>query len=367
MHRIYRIAILSTFIAFITIYVVKIAVSSQARGIIRSEEENVKLSTVISGKVRYLKLKNDQSVRKGDTLMVVESPTIAVQLALKRELRSDYNQQIADLKQLIESKGSVPFKDLHTELFQKELAYYRRQIAERKVKVERCKRTYQRTLTLFKGGVVSRADLEKATYDYKAAETNMYSLQEQQINAWQAKRREGKEKLKNIESDIEKLHKERENYIITAPISGEIMDYSGVQKGSFISASQTLAEIAPNGSLVAECYVSPRDIGLIRNDQAVNLQIDAYNYNQWGLVHARVIEISKNISIQNNTSFFKVRCALLQDHLSLKNGYQAQVKKGMTLTARFILQKRTLWEVLYDNIDDWLNPNLDLRSNPAKK
>ena len=56
--------------------------------------------------------------------------------------------------------------------------------------------------------------------------------------------------------------------------------------------------------------------------------------------------------------FFVVRCQLDQHYLSLKNGYQAQVGKGNTYTARFYLTDRTLWQLLFDRVDDWFNPNL---------
>jgi len=28
----------------------------------------------------------------------------------------------------------------------------------------------------------------------------------------------------------------------------------------------------------------------------------------------------------------------------------------MSLQARFIVTERTLWQLIYDNVDDWLNP-----------
>ena len=43
---------------------------------------------------------------------------------------------------------------------------------------------------------------------------------------------------------------------------------------------------------------------------------------------------------------------------SLKNGYSRPLKKGMTLQARFVITKRSLWQLVYDKIDNWLNPIL---------
>ncbi len=72
MKIIYRVSLLCVVTAFIAAYVIKIDVSSSARGIIRSEQENVVLNTVISGKIQFIQLRNNQKVQKGDTLVIIE-------------------------------------------------------------------------------------------------------------------------------------------------------------------------------------------------------------------------------------------------------------------------------------------------------
>ena len=105
-----------------------------------------------------------------------------------------------------------------------------------------------------------------------------------------------------------------------------------------------------------ECYISPSDIGLVRKEQSVKFQIDAYNYNQWGLASGKVIDIDQNITMDRDNYFFKVRCLMDRDFLTLKNGYKGDISKGMTLTARFLIANRSIWQLLYDKVDNWLNP-----------
>lgn len=68
--------------------------------------------------------------------------------------------------------------------------------------------------------------------------------------------------------------------IVFVPISGRLVNFSGVQKGNFIVQGQPIGEISPEENMVAECMVSPKDIGFIKKNQKVKFQIDAYNYNQ---------------------------------------------------------------------------------------
>ena len=112
--------------------------------------------------------------------------------------------------------------------------------------------------------------------------------------------------------------------------------------------------------MVAECRVSPKDIGFIYTGQKVKFQIDTYNYNQWGLLDGKVKEIDKNIIVNQQTgeAYFRVLCSMDKNYLQLKNGYKGQIDKGMTLIGRFYLTDRTLWQLLFDRVDDWFNPNM---------
>ena len=154
------------------------------------------------------------------------------------------------------------------------------------------------------------------------------------------------------------MEREKEQYVVTAPIAGSITQYTGIQPGNFIAPNQTIAQISSNEDLIVESYISPTDIGLIREGMDVKFQIDAFNYNQWGLATGKVIDISKDITAQQEQPYFKVKCTLQEQQLFLKNGYEGNLKKGMTLTSRFTVTERTLYQLLYDKMDDWLNPKL---------
>ena len=90
----------------------------------------------------------------------------------------------------------------------------------------------------------------------------------------------------------------------------------------------------------------------------VTFQFHSFNYNQWGIGTGNVIELSNNVVSIDNQPYFKVRCSLDQSFLQLKNGYKGYLKKGMTLTGRFKITKRSLFQLLYDKTDNWLNPKI---------
>lgn len=173
---------------------------------------------------------------------------------------------------------------------------------------------------------------------------------------WQNQKNELELKLKNHKGSENRIEAQKSEYAIIAPQSGTIENFSGLQSGAFITASQTFCVLSPNDGLLVECIVLPNDIGLIYKNQNVKFQFDAFNYNQWGMLEGKVIDIDKNISMQNNQAFFKVRCRLDNTKLKLKNGYETEVSKGMTLSVRYFITNRSLYDLLFDKVDDWLNP-----------
>ena len=149
---------------------------------------------------------------------------------------------------------------------------------------------------------------------------------------------------KNLNGTLQKITVESKNYVITAPLSGTIENFSGIQTGSFLNASQPIATISAVDQLIVESTVSPNDIGMIQKNQKVKFQLDAFNYNQWGLLEGKVIDIDRNITIQGEQAFFKVRCALNTTAMQLQSGYKTQITKGMTLTTRYIITRRSLFD-----------------------
>jgi HlyD family secretion protein len=144
---------------------------------------------------------------------------------------------------------------------------------------------------------------------------------------------------------------------VVATISGEIIQSSDIQTGSIVSPGQKIAEISPDGDLVATCYVKPAEIGLIHEKQQVKIQVDAFNYNEWGMLDGSIIDISDDMIVENGSAaFFRIRCKPGQTFLSLKNGHKASVKKGMSLNARIVVVRRSLFNLLFDKADKWFNP-----------
>lgn len=352
---IYLIILLILIGAFIALPFVKIDVISQARGIIKPDIERVHISLINSGQVIYNGLFNNKKVAKGDTLLILNDQGIDQKLIFSDFQTTQTLSYIQDLTLLLKQK-KVRLSDINSARYQKRYLQYHQKLNELQIRFHKRKRDYERYRLLYEKGVIARAEYDNHKFEFDLARSEIFQHRNRQQNEWQAELSQYNVTLKELQAKYDQLVESKSRFVITAPVSGTLLNIQQQETGSFVTAGTVLAQISPNTDLLVECYVSPADIGLIKEQDAAKYQIDAYDYSQWGLATGKVIEIGKDIEFLEDQSVFKVRCSLDQKYLLLKNGFRGNLKKGMTLNANFKLSRRTLFELLYDKMNDWLNP-----------
>lgn len=351
---IYLVVVLAIILLLVLLPFIKLDISSQSRGIIRSETDNVPLTTIVSGRVSWISLRNNNFINKGDTLIKIVKEGLLTEKNTQDTLCTSVASLLADVSHLLTGKT----ENLVTSTAREDFFKFQSHKNELQSKISQAQNNYNRNKALFDKEVIATAEYEKYLYELRFAKQGLQSFVNQQKSTWENQKRELQERMKNLKGTVAKIKVEENNYVLLAPTSGTIENFTGLQVGSYVNASQPIATISPADNLIAESTVSPNDIGLIKKNQVVKFKIDAFNYNQWGLLDGKVIEVDNNITLQGNQAFFKVRCSFNTKKMQLKSGYKTQVSKGMTLTTCYIITHRSLFDLLFDKVDDWLNPKI---------
>jgi membrane fusion protein len=142
--------------------------------------------------------------------------------------------------------------------------------------------------------------------------------------------------------------------VLTAPIGGEVGDVS-VEVGQRARPDQSLMTIVPRGSqLEVWLYAPSRAVGFAHPGQQVRLLFDAYPYQKYGAGQGTVILVSRvpteptnldaNLNIQEPVFRIKVRIDQFPPRLPPEQRF---MRPGMTVTANLVLERRSLWEVLF--------------------
>ncbi|MDE5702900.1 MAG: HlyD family secretion protein, partial [Bacteroides sp.] len=100
-----------------------------------------------------------------------------------------------------------------------------------------------------------------------------------------------------------------------------------------------------------------RNIVCMSVGMTVKVKVDSFNYNEWGTLPGKVKDISSDfLTDSQGNSFYKVKCEMERDYLQLKDGRIGRLKKGMTVSAHFMVTRRSLFALLYQKMDSWVNP-----------
>ncbi|MDR3339534.1 MAG: HlyD family secretion protein [Candidatus Symbiothrix sp.] len=350
---IYSSILVAIVLTFVALPFIKVDISAQSRGFIRTSMENTVLQASVYGEVLEYHLYENKSVFVGDTLIVFNTERQQEQMALNWEKSEQNSWFMEDISRLLmgNEKPQSP----------KYLAEYHRyysKLNDQQIQIDFLRKDCETTQALFEKKVVSEFEYLTLKNNLEKAESQLSNLKEEFYASWQSERTNLEIENQSLASNIKQLEKEKRNYVITAPISGALVQVSGFQAGNFIGPNQPIAYISAADSLLAECYISPSDIGYIREGQTVVFQLDAFDYREWGLIEGVVTGILHDIVTVSDRSMFRVRCKLNTPCLQLKNGYQGCIQKGMSLTGRFQLTRRSLWQLMFDKVDNWMNPKI---------
>lgn len=349
---IYLSVMLLLIVAFGLLPFVKVQVTTQSEGVVRSGYEENPIIPVVSGEVVSCRISENQSVNKDDTLLILSTDRIDQEIRLLTFRQAEEKALLSDLNRLVLGKED----GLLSSFYRQEYVGYTGRLAEQKTQMLQAEDEFLLAEKLFNKGITPKHDFEKISHQFQYEKDRYNSIRAQQFSLWQGKLKETILNLADMATKIEQLNKEKEQYCLTAPITGTIVGYNGIKPGNFVAPNQPVARIAPENDLLVECLVSPSDIGLIAQGMPASFQFHAFNYNLWGVATGSVNEISNNVVSINNRPFFRIKCQLDQHFLKLKNGTKGNLRKGMTLTGRFKVAERTLFQLLYDKADNWLNP-----------
>ncbi len=354
---IYSITVLAVIVAMASLPFLHTTISIKSSGLIQSTLEKTELLSPGSGRLLSINLRDNQKVIKGATLLIIDGTLTKQQNSLLSNHTIQLKQQLQDTEELlkiVDQKSKIENSTLKTGLYIASLQQYTIQLQNAANSTQQAERIYYRYQSLYQKKVITLVEFEQYKFNFEQAQSEQQLITKKYKSQWQSEANQYRNELRGLQNQKVQLIEQEKQYTLRATISGSVQNLTGLQAGSYVYENQKLGEISPDGILLAYCFVKPSDIGLIKKGQVVRFHLDAFNYNQWGMLTGKVIDISNDAITQNQIPYFKVKCQLDKNYMQLKNGYKGYIKKGMTFNANFTIVKRSLYQLLYDKIDDWV-------------
>ncbi len=137
---------------------------------------------------------------------------------------------------------------------------------------------------------------------------------------------------------------------LKAPVDGIILSLNIDNSGKVVQAGETIVEIAPQDApLILSGSLPNKEAGFIKEGMTVQVKLDAYPYQHYGLISGTVNYLSADAKPNPQLGdVYQVEVALERDYIT-DNQQQIKFKAGQTATADIIIRRRRI-------VDVWLEP-----------
>ncbi|MCG8635463.1 MAG: HlyD family type I secretion periplasmic adaptor subunit [Desulfobacterales bacterium] len=194
-----------------------------------------------------------------------------------------------------------------------------------------------------------RSSLKEARHTLLEAREQLNEARNQFKERTAEELKEAKQELKEFTVRLKKFRDSLERTIIRSPINGVVKKLYKVTRGGVVQPGDTLADIVPSEErLVIEAHLDISDIGYIKRDQQVYLQLPNKDANKFKKLDGRVVNISPDtFTDQQGKTFYNVR--IESDQSFFQAGEQKyRLYPGMVLIAYIHIGERTILDYLLD-------------------
>ncbi len=367
---IYWIALAGVVVGLGALPLVQVDLTVRSPGLVRPATERTELKAPVSARIGRVLARDNEHVAAGQPLVELAARDTEERLARNRSLQAERSAMMADLTELTArlhrleavtdpaGAGSIALLQLATPSLVQLYDEFRSHWESGGLALNQARAVAARTEALAAKGLVTAQEAENARYACSHALADRQLLVQQTLSTWETRLREELTQQQQLESDEKRLREELALATLRAPVAGTVQGLVGMSPGTFVVAGQSLGAISPDDRLLVETLVADRDIGLVRVGQPVRLQVDAFPYTQWGMLEGTVLSLAADATASGPQAAFKVCVRPAALALRSADGNVGTLRKGMTVAARFVVARRSLLEILYQDTSKWFDPRL---------
>ena len=354
--RIYLALLAAVAGAGIALPLTRIALTVQARGSVRPAIERHEVVAPEGGIVEQVRASRGALVRAGDTLLVLDQAPIRARAELLREQIDRRRRELEDLGKLVRPMRAGEPPTLETSRLGAAYAQHAGELHANLLRQEEVSKRQSRAAALAERNLLPLSELEGLRAEVELLQSDADLLVRRRRAEWRAEEVVLREELESLILEARLNAEEGGRLVIRAPAAGTLEELVSVSPRSYLAPGARVGTISPASPFVAEVWIAPTTVGLLREGDRARLQVDAFDYNEWGTIPGVLTEVSHDFVLVAEQPFFRGRVTLDRTTVVLANGSVGRLRKGMTLTARFQVADRSLWQLLWDRLEDWIDP-----------
>lgn len=203
------------------------------------------------------------------------------------------------------------------------------------------------------GGVVSKVEILDRKAEWVNAQRNLDQLRSdfaRVSSELDQQEHELTRRLAEIDSNRAVSREKLGYHEIKAPLDGVIFDLGKKSVGTVVMTKDKLCDIIPGEDLVAEVFLTNKDIGFVREGQEAVVRLDTFPFREFGEIKGAVSYLAADAlppDEQYKYPHFPAKIRLQRQYLN-HNGEKLLLKSGMAATVNIQIRSRTLLSILID-------------------
>ncbi len=195
---------------------------------------------------------------------------------------------------------------------------------------------------------VTESEQLQAGLAQKKAEGQAIQLEAaQQTQQLEVERNQLKAKIAETQNLLNRAKAQLKQSFLTAPVDGVVSSLNVRNIGEVVQPGQTVAEIAPHDApLVLSAILPNQEAGFVKLGMPVQVKLDAYPYQDYGIVPGKVTSISPDAKRDERLGpVYQIEVALERKEV-MANQQSIPFKAGQTANAEIVIRRRRIADIL---------------------
>lgn len=170
---------------------------------------------------------------------------------------------------------------------------------------------------------------------------------------------QSEQKVARLLQELAKADYQQSLTLLKSPVAGRVQQLAIHTIGGVVTPAQPLMVIVPGSQPVeVEASLENKDVGFVREGQAVTVKVETFTFTKYGTVDGEVIGVSSDaIEDEKKGLVYSSRIRLKADHLVV-NGEKVPLSPGMSVTAEIKTDHRRVIEFFLSPLQQYTSESL---------
>ncbi len=348
---IYSVFILIIFI-ILSLFFIEVDEVVKVQGIVKTQENISVVKNIASGKVLQINYDSGSVVQSGELLYKIDDSVLMSQLETEMKFLKQNENELMVYEGILNLLNGNDFQN--NKIPEEVLLKYNSYLSSvNKIKKEiEINENYYNDEILKPINLSSKISVrdKKAKLDYLKLGLIEYKINFkneiiEKIKSYKKICLDSNTKINNLLLEIEKTN-------IYAPITGIVQELQNFNVGDYLFSSQEILKIIPatKNLYKVHLYLNPSDVAKITEGLQVKLRFPAFPFYEYKGLAGKIEKMDSDTTNLSNRSYYKLICNFDETKLFDKTGKAYELRSGLEVDGRIIVDKKTIINFLLKKI-----------------